>query len=396
MFLQALYSVKKKEGKIVDLSLLTEDEKLALLELYKTAYEKNAAAAGEKMNEGVNSEVISENDVTALNSDKAEEVSEAENKDTDTFDEIEITYEDDFNNLSDTAGKVSDVSDYRQYTDDVILENGEKGKRTDAFEYTSFTPYKPRYEDIDLNNDFFDMNTDMGIKVKVTKDSNSEKYNMKTKNRRSNVKVSRNGAYTIADSYSATKSKKEIPYLKIATVIFSVLCLVCYVTQFLYNYEQVNFVDYLSDFCFTIAILLIFISVITNSNVVNSLKGIALFVSFGMHFIFFGVSGYQDGLYRILNQKTDYDLMYGIVVIVYLLILYVFILMCAVCSMIGRKGVAKAMIFIGILLVAAAFVMMRYAYVAGTIVVFYNILPEYTAVALFAVAATLSCNIKQK
>lgn len=31
---------KKKEGKIVDLSLLTEDEKIALLELYKVAYEK--------------------------------------------------------------------------------------------------------------------------------------------------------------------------------------------------------------------------------------------------------------------------------------------------------------------------------------------------------------------
>ena len=41
MYLQILYSVKKKEGKVIDLSLLAEEEKLALLELYKTAYEKS-------------------------------------------------------------------------------------------------------------------------------------------------------------------------------------------------------------------------------------------------------------------------------------------------------------------------------------------------------------------
>lgn len=421
MYLQILYSEKKKEGKIVDLSLLTEDEKIALLELYKVAYEKLQLEEAKKENEAAailkadaeNEKVSVEDEINKIDSEKLsadEETSQADSeeaKETVTTEnqseeskteDIEITYEDEPTYMDDIMGNVvsSGVSNYGAVAyDEKIVENGEKSNRSDSFEYTSFTPYKPKYDDIELTNDFFNMNTNMGMQVEVSKSTGSEKYNLKTKNRRSNTKVSKNGAYTIADSYSATKEKIEIPYLKIATILFSVLALGCIVTQFLYNYEQVKFMNYLCDFCFGITVLCIFVSTITTSNVVNSFKGIGLFLSFGMHFICFGIVGYQDGLFRILNQEGKYDLIYGVVSIGYLLFLYIFMLAVAVHSMISKKASAKAINIIAVILVIVTAVMLRCSQLTGNITVFYNVLPEYVAIILFVIATDLSCNIKK-
>lgn len=429
MYLQILYSAKKKEGKIVDLSLLTEDEKIALLELYKVAYEKlqleeakkECEAAAILKAEAENERESVEEEINPIDSEKLsadEEVNQADSEKANTADEevkeavttdnpseeskaddIEITYEDEPTYMDDIMGDVvsSGVSNYGTAVyDENIVENGEKSNRSDSFEYTSFTPYKPKYEDIELTNDFFDMNTNMGMQVEVSKSTSSEKYNLKTKNKRSNTKVSKNGAYTIADSYSATKEKVEVPYLKIATILFSVLALGCIVTQFLYNYEQVKLMNYLCDFCFGITVLLVFISAITSSNVVNSFKGIGLFLSFGMHFICFGIVGYQDGLFKILNQEGKYDLIYGVASIGYLLFLYIFMLAVAVNSMISKKASAKAINVIAVILVIVTAVMLRCSQLTGNITVFYNVLPEYVAIILFAIATALSCNIKKK
>lgn len=393
MYLQILYSAKKKEGKIVDLSLLTEDEKIALLELYKVAYEKMQLEEAKKESEAAT--ISEDEDKVKVDSEKVS-VNEKEPEESKS-DDIEITYEDEPTYIDDIMGDVvSEVSNYGAAVyDENIVENGEKSNRSDSFEYTSFTPYKPKYEDIELTNDFFNMNTNMGMKVEVSKSTSTEKYNLKTKNKRSNTKVSKNGAYTIADSYSATKEKMEIPYLKIATILFSILGLGCVVTQFLYNYEQVLLMNYLCDFCFAITLLFTFISAITNSNVVNSFKGIGLFLSFGMHFICFGIVGYQDGLFKILNQEGKYDLIYGIVSIGYLVLLYLFMLAVAVHSMISKKASAKAINVIAVILVVVTAAMLRCSQLTGKITVFYNVLPEYVAVILFVIAVALSCNIKK-
>lgn len=436
MYLQILYSEKKKEGKIVDLSLLTEDEKIALLELYKVAYEKLQLEEAKKENEAAailkaeaeNEKVSVEDEINKIDSEKLsadEETSQADSEETketvttenqseeskteetittenqskeSKTEDIEITYEDEPTYMDDIMGNVvsSGVSNYGAVAyDEKVVENGEKSNRSDSFEYTSFTPYKPKYEDIELTNDFFDMNTNMGMQVEVSKSTGSEKYNLKTKNKRSNTKVSKNGAYTIADSYSATKEKIEVPYLKIATILFSVLALGCIVTQFLYNYEQVKFMNYLCDFCFGITVLCIFVSTITASNVVNSFKGIGLFLSFSMHFVCFGIVGYQDGLFRILNQEGKYDLIYGVASIGYLLFLYIFMLAVAVHSMISKKASAKAINIIAVILVIVTAVMLRCSQLTGNITVFYNVLPEYVAIILFVIATALSCNIKR-
>ena len=430
MYLQILYSEKKKEGKIVDLSLLTEDEKIALLELYKVAYEKLQLEEAKKENEAAtilkaeaeNEKVSVEDEINKIDSEKLsadEETSQADSeeaKETVTTEnqseeskteDIEITYEDEPTYMDDIMGNAvsSGVSNYGAVAyDEKIVENGEKSNRSDSFEYTSFTPYKPKYEDIELTNDFFNMNTNMGMQVEVSKSTGSEKYNLKTKNRRSNTKVSKNGAYTIADSYSATKEKIEVPYLKIATILFSVLALGCIVTQFLYNCllytsdaadEEDKFMNYLCDFCFGITVLCIFVSTITASNVVNSFKGIGLFLSFGMHFICFGIVGYQDGLFRILNQEGKYDLIYGVASIGYLLFLYIFMLAVAVHSMISKKASAKAINIIAVILVIVTAVMLRCSQLTGNITVFYNVLPEYVAIILFVIATALSCNIRK-
>lgn len=421
MYLQILYSEKKKEGKIVDLSLLTEDEKIALLELYKVAYEKLQLEEAKKENEAAtilkaeaeNEKVSVEDEINKIDSEKLsadEETNQADSEETketvttenqseeSKTEDIEITYEDEPTYMDDIMGNVvsSGVSNYGAVAyDEKVVENGEKSNRSDSFEYTSFTPYKPKYEDIELTNDFFNMNTNMGMQVEVSKSTGSEKYNLKTKNRRSNTKVSKNGAYTIADSYSATKEKIEVPYLKIATILFSVLALGCIVTQFLYNYEQVKFMNYLCDFCFGITVLCIFVFTITASNVVNSFKGIGLFLSFGMHFICFGIVGYQDGLFRILNQEGKYDLIYGVASIGYLLFLYIFMLAVAVHSMISKKASAKAINIIAVILVIVTAVMLRCSQLTGNITVFYNVLPEYVAIILFVIATALSCNIRK-
>ena len=423
MYLQILYSAKKKEGKIVDLSLLTEDEKIALLELYKSAYEKmkldeakrtnkdstiedstiedsdnNESVIEESSNkELVEDEILTDNKESAIAEKKTEDEQSTETED-ESSDDIEIVYEDEPTYMDDLMGDASSgVSNYGTDSgDEVVVANGDKSNRTDAFEYTSFTPYKPKYEDIELTNDFFNMNTNMGMQVEVSKPTSSEKYNLKTKNIKSNVKVSKNGAYTIADSYSATKSKMEIPYLKIGTIVFSILCLICFVTQFLHNFEQAKIMNYFCDFCFMLTILFVFISAITNSNVVNSVKGIGLFLSFGMHFICFGIVGYPDGLYRILNQEAQYDLIYGIVSIAYLVALYVFIFVVGIYSMSGKKAITKFIDIVAVVLVIVAIAMIVFSNLAGKITFFYNILPEHLAIVFFAIATALSCDIEHK
>ena len=422
MCLQILYSAKKKEGKIIDLSLLTEDEKIALLELYKAAYEKanleNNASNSENESEKANSieTAISTNDVMEV-SIEATDIIENDNKQTELYTvespisdddvQIDITYEDGDDTNSDFSGYVGDNTDIsydidlEENTNDISSDgeryasielSGENTTRKDSFEYTSFTPYKPKYDDIELNNNFFMADGNMGIKVDVSAKSNVGKYDYKLKKSKSNIKMTSNGAYAIADSYGAVEEKRKIPYIKIITILFSVIALGLYVTQFFYHYDTLELMKYICDFCFTISILMIFVSAITQSSILQSFKGITMFIAFGMHFIVAGVEGYQIGLYKLLHQEVDYDFIYGIVILMYLVFLYVFMILSAINSKIDKKILAYITDVLGIILVIVIIVLIRFSSMSGDLVWFYDKIPNYLGLIFYTIAIAVSNN----
>lgn len=460
MYLQILYSVKKKEGKIIDLSILTEDEKIALLELYKAAYEKTklensismSVNESEKASKTEESVADAENNNISVTKLHDTTVSDTDDNRIDTTyeyadDTISVTSEDIGSNMvsdyqeyavanasvdlpEDIVSNTTDdlpkdivnntTSNYSEYVSDnteisydieleeSIMDNQSYGEesyagielgndttRRASFEYTSFTPYKPKYDDMELNNNFFSVDGNMGMKVDVSNKPNVGTYDYKLNKSKSNIKKTNNGAYTIADSYTAASEKKEVSYLNIITVIFSIIGLGIYVTQFIYHYDTLELMKYVCDFCFTISILMIFVSAISKSNILHYVKGITMLLAFGFHFIVVGVEAYQSGLYKLLHQELDYDFVYGVVILAYLVILYVFMILSAVNSMIDKKILAYIADVFGILLVIVLIILMKFSSMSNDLIWFYDKIPNYLGLIIYTIAAAVS-NIKNR
>ena len=226
--LQHLYLAKKKESKIIDLSILNENEKLALLELYKREYERTHPNDKKIMATEDADDNDQTSDVSNLDDESLDKESEMQIEDVDpqeeniesqetklveedeVEDEIEIyevesVEEDEVIEVMDffETDSINDESEEETETfeteldedeiemviedpddiqeeltsdtvDDIIREDGiiENGNesveaRNDAFEYSSFTPYKPKYDDMTLTNNMFMSTLPESINVEV-------------------------------------------------------------------------------------------------------------------------------------------------------------------------------------------------------------------------------------
>ena len=117
-----------------------------------------------------------------------------------------------------------------------------------------------------------------------------------------------------------------------------------------------------------------------------------MFIAFGMHFIVAGVEGYQIGLYKLLHQEVDYDFIYGIVILMYLVFLYVFMILSAINSKIDKKILAYITDVLGIILVIVIIVLIRFSSMSGDLVWFYDKIPNYLGLIFYTIAIAVSNN----
>ncbi|NLL93828.1 MAG: hypothetical protein GX225_06825 [Clostridiales bacterium] len=261
----------------------------------------------------------------------------------------------------------------------------------DIFDYTSFTPYKPSYDDIELNNNMFTMDSDMGIKYEINSSNEKiEKYQIKKNN--SKARISADGRYKIEDTYVISKGKIEIPFLKIITALFCAIALGMFVTEFVYNYENVIFFKYLCDLLFCSTAFSAFMTAISsNKNVTTSLKGISIFVMLGMDFIFNGVAAYQDGVFKILKQEQPHDFEFGICILAMYLFLYVFYILCGVKALVSNRAiVTKIAAAFGVISVVFTSLVIYFEQLSGTLQVYYDIVPEYLPIIMLTIGLSLS------
>lgn len=455
--LQHLYLAKKKESKIIDLSILNENEKLALLELYKREYERthpndkkiiatedsddNDQTSDindiddesldnksemqiedvEPQEENIESqetklleedEVVSEieiHEVESVEEDEVEEMMESSETDsiideveeeTETFeteldeeDEIEMVIED----PDDIQEELTSDTEDDIIRDDGIIENGNESveTRNDAFEYSSFTPYKPKYDDMTLTNNIFMSTLPESINVEVD-NGYVEKYKMKTNTKHTNVKVTKDGLYKVSDSYNSNKEIVEVPTLRIVSAILAVVAIGLFVTQFVYDYEQIIFADYAYDFVYCICGFALLLSIINQANAVNSFKGVMVLVSLGVDFIYRGVGAYQDGLYKVLNPADNNDLIYGILLLVVFLMQYSFFVMCAVATFVEDSKVKKVVLPFGIVTSILMIVFICFENVVGVAKYVYDAIPNNTGLIVLVIALAVSSKIKKK
>ena len=454
--LQHLYLAKKKESKIIDLSILNENEKLALLELYKREYErthpndKKIMATEDADDNDQTSDVsnlddesldkesemqiedvdpqeenIESQETKLVEEDEVEDeieiyevesveedevievmdffetdsINDESEEETETFeteldeDEIEMVIEDPDDIQEELT---SDTVDYI-IREDGIIENGNESveARNDAFEYSSFTPYKPKYDDMTLTNNMFMSTLPESINVEVD-NGYVEKYKMKTNTKQTNVKVTKDGLYKVSDSYNSNKEIVEVPTLRIVSAILAVVALGLFVVQFVYNYEQIVFADYAYDFVYCICGFALLLSIINQANAVNSFKGAMVLVSLGVDFIYRGVGAYQDGLYKVLNPADNNDLIYGILLLVVFLMQYSFFVMCAVATFVEDSKVKKVVLPFGIVTSILMIVFICFENVVGVAKYVYDAIPNNTGLIVLVIALAVSSKIKKK
>lgn len=454
--LQHLYLAKKKESKIIDLSILNENEKLALLELYKREYERTHPNDKKIMATEDADDNDQTSDVSNLDDESLDKESEMQIEDVDpqeeniesqetklveedeVEDEIEIyevesVEEDEVIEVMDffETDSINDESEEETETfeteldedeiemviedpddiqeeltsdtvDDIIREDGiiENGNesveaRNDAFEYSSFTPYKPKYDDMTLTNNMFMSTLPESINVEVD-NGYVEKYKMKTNTKQTNVKVTKDGLYKVSDSYNSNKEIVEVPTLRIVSAILAVVALGLFVVQFVYNYEQIVFADYAYDFVYCICGFALLLSIINQANAVNSFKGAMVLVSLGVDFIYRGVGAYQDGLYKVLNPADNNDLIYGILLLVVFLMQYSFFVMCAVATFVEDSKVKKVVLPFGIVTSILMIVFICFENVVGVAKYVYDAIPNNTGLIVLVIALAVSSKIKKK
>lgn len=454
--LQHLYLAKKKESKIIDLSILNENEKLALLELYKREYERTHPNDKKIMATEDADDNDQTSDVSNLDDESLDKESEMQIEDVDpqeeniesqetklveedeVQDEIEIyevesVEEDEVIEVMDffETDSINDESEEETETfeteldedeiemviedpddiqeeltsdtvDDIIREDGiiENGNesveaRNDAFEYSSFTPYKPKYDDMTLTNNMFMSTLPESINVEVD-NGYVEKYKMKTNTKQTNVKVTKDGLYKVSDSYNSNKEIVEVPTLRIVSAILAVVALGLFVVQFVYNYEQIVFADYAYDFVYCICGFALLLSIINQANAVNSFKGAMVLVSLGVDFIYRGVGAYQDGLYKVLNPADNNDLIYGILLLVVFLMQYSFFVMCAVATFVEDSKVKKVVLPFGIATSILMIVFICFENVVGVAKYVYDAIPNNTGLIVLVIALAVSSKIKKK
>lgn len=430
-----LYSAKKKENKITDLSTLSEAEKIALLNAYKQDFENQKASRSLSL---ANEEAI---EVDLVDKDREiDDVVEEIDEIVDEIGDVVTTLQEDGEEVLEELGdlvKKSDVevsgnsnddnkstteennSIKEEILDSNIDEEIEESKyngiplqlinndftteleensnnnnssnnsnRKDVFDYTSFTPYKPKFDDIELNNSLYTMG-DMGMKVSVSANEPVEKYVAKTTKGPQNIKLSQNGSYKIADSYSSSKYKMEIPFLKIFIVIFGALSLGLFVTQFMYNYDKVLLTEYLCDMVFGLAAFFTFMSAINKSDVIATLQGIALFLCLGLDLIFNGIEGYQRGIYMIVSPDGVENAFFGTILIVTLVCKYAFILIAAISSLIGKQIINKISLWVGIITALMVMILFYMEYQINNILWYYNIVPSFAGLFALIIAIIL-------
>lgn len=440
-----LYSAKKKENKITDLSTLSEAEKIALLNAYKQDFENQKASRSLSLanEEAIEvdlvdkdreiDDVVEEIDeivdeigdvVTTLQEDGEEVLEELgdlvkksdvevsgnsndDNKstteennsikeeilDSNKDEEIEEIEESKYNGIPLQLINNDSTTELEENSNSNNNNSSNNSNRKDVFDYTSFTPYKPKFDDIELNNSLYTMG-DMGMKVSVSANEPVEKYVAKTTKGPQNIKLSQNGSYKIADSYSSSKYRMEIPFLKIFIVIFGALSLGLFVTQFMYNYDKVLLTEYLCDMVFALAAFFTFMSAINKSDVVATLQGIALFLCLGLDLIFNGIEGYQRGIYMIVSPDGVENALFGTIFVVALVCKYAFILIAAISSLIGKQIINRISLWVGIVTAIMVMILFYMEYQIDNITWYYGIVPSFAGLFALIIAIILLENKK--
>lgn len=404
-----LYLAKKKENEIIDYSNFTYLEKVKLLEFYKEKYE-------ELQSHSQNNETVVENK-SVLNNDNNDgdfavpventkdvetnkdikDIKDIENvevtENTESIGNIEISenVEDiEVNGNFETESSAIENEEYNEIemvieeTNKTNISNDTNNHKESSFEYTSFTPYKPTYDNLNLNSNIYSMDLDVGLKMEVASaDEKVEKYQSKKNN--TNYKSTRDGNYQISDVYSATKEKYELPIVKVFVIAFALLALGISIIQFLGNYENMKLTSYIIDFGYGLLSIFILATVISKSEILSTFKGITLFVAVGFDFIFLGITQYQDNLYNVLNPSKENDVVISILILISVLLKYIYLIMC------GVKTIIKKNIFkVSVVFASLAIVMNIIAFIIqlknNTLDVFYDVLPGSLNVILILIS----------
>lgn len=381
-----LYLAKKKESKIIDYSNFTYVEKVKLLEFYKQRYEELQNQSHEEESsandEALLESKIENNDEDFTVPDLCETVDSSDDSEDskieEEYNEIEMVIEETNNTNSLSNSSVT---------------NDTNNSKDSAFEYSSFTPYKPTYDNLNLNSNIFSMDLDTGMKMEVAKVGDKvEKYQREKKN--TNYKSTKDGNYKVSDVYSSSKEKYELPIIKVIVVAFALLALAISVAQFVDNYNNMKLTSYIVDFGYALLSLLILVSVLTKSDIVGTFKGIALFVAVGFDFIFVGVSQYQDNLYKVLNPSKDNEEVFAILILLSVLFKYIYLLMCGVKTII-KKNIFKISVVFAVLAVALNIIVFFIQYSNDAIDTTFDMLPATVNIILILIAL-LAFEFKEK
>ena len=403
VYLQAvLYLAKKKENEIVDYSNFTYYEKVKLLEYYKEKYEELQSQSHNNVSVIEDNATLDDgkDDDFAVPVEKIESVEtnkDIENievdRNTESIENIEVN--ENVENIevkgtSETENSAIENEEYNEIemvieeTNKTNISNDTNNQKESSFEYTSFTPYKPTYDNLNLNSNIYSMVLDVGLKMEVASaDEKVEKYQSKKNN--TNYKSTRDGNYQISDVYSATKEKYELPIVKVLVIAFGLLALGMCVIQFLDNYENTRLTSYIIDFGYGLLSVFVLATVISKSEILSTFKGIAIFVAVGFDFIFLGITQYQDNLYNVLNPSKENDAVISILILISILLKYIYLIMC------GVKTIIKKNIFkISVVFASLAIVMNIVAFIVqlknNALDVFFDILPGSLNVILILIS----------
>ena len=382
------FLAKKKESKIKDYSLLSEEEKLSLLREYKKMYELQLMM----IEEGIDIECYESTDDYDTSSDIIENVDDIDESVEDSVIEMEIIDLND-TDLNQTEGNI-EVEENRTENNNIVTSDtssvsGNTLRREESsFDYSSFTPYKPKFDDMDLDNNMYDFERSNVATSEA--DEYVEKYQLKVKPY-SSLKTSQDGRFKYSDSYIATKEKVNIPYFNILIVLFSVITFGINIAGAVHYFNVFDYVDCVYNLVFAISAFVLFLSAITKNNSVIKYAYIGVIVSFAVDVVIFAIERYQDYLYMVISPEKSSDKIFGIVLLITLVTRYVLFIMSMIYLSTKNSKLLYPSAIVGALATVAACVCVYFEVVNDSMVFYYDMIPASVAMITYLLSLIFVC-----
>ena len=270
--------------------------------------------------------------------------------------------------------------------DNKVVEssNNRTNTKSDAFEYSTFTPYKPKFDSLDLDNNMFAFSD---TKIETASDGEYvEKYQMKSKPHKS-LKTSQDGRYKYSDSYIATKSKKIIPVFNILVVLFGIISLAVSVTGMVYCFDKFQYTECVLNLVFAISSFMICLSAVSKDEGISKISGFTVIGALLVDIIIAALAKYQDYLYMIVSTENTSDRITGIIMLVSLVFKYAFFISMFIYFSKKDKKVLYTSVVIGVISVIIAFIIMIMDINNNNIIKYYDVIPA--AIAIIAYQCSL-------